>query len=355
MTASAHDASLELQAGIEEAIARGRSLFLRGGGSKSAYIGQGGGNALDTSSHRGITAYEPTELVITARAGTPLSELEAALAEHGQLLPFEPPHFSGAATIGGAIASGLSGPRRFSLGSARDAVLGIECINGKAERLRFGGVVMKNVAGYDLARLLTGSMGQLACLLEISLKVLPAPEQEQTRVLQLDEDSALELVHQLTAEAIPVSATAWLAGQLHLRLSGPARVLDAAAKRIGGEVLADGARFWQDLRDHQLPFFQESSPLWRLNLPPHTLLPNPGQQRLSEHGGQQIWLHGTDMDALMPDLTRLGGHARLVRNDGSASTHDAAPTPALAALLQRIKHSFDPDGIFTSARYPGEL
>lgn len=355
MHTSGTDRSDELQQRIQEAAAQGRRLYLRGGGSKAFHVGPEEAEILGLGEHRGIVAYEPTELVVTARAGTPLAELEAVLAEHNQILPFEPPHFEGGATIGGAVASGFSGPRRFALGTVRDAVLGVECINGRGQRLRFGGVVMKNVAGYDLARLLVGSFGNLACLLEISVKVLPAPEQEQTRLLEIDYAAGLELIQRLTAEAVPVSASAYLDGCLHLRLSGPARVVAAAGERIGGELAADGAAFWRGLRDQTLPFFRDPRPLWRLSLPPQTILPELPGAALSECGGQLVWLHDdSGLQHLTPQLAAVGGHARLFRTGNGAALSAAAP-PTLAALLQRVKQSFDPNGIFMPTRRYGAI
>ena len=359
MAVQGKDCSAELQQRIQAAAEARQPLYLGGSGSKSFYVtAANAAERLDLTAHRGIVSYEPTELVLTARAGTPLAELEQVLAEHGQLLPFEPPHFDGNPTLGGAVAAGFSGPRRFALGTVRDSVLGVECITGRGERLRFGGTVMKNVAGYDVSRLMVGSFGNLACLLEISIKVMPAPEQELTHVLELEYGAGLELIRRLTAAAIPLSATAYLDGRLYLRLSGTERVLAAAAREIGSEPMAsaEARQFWRDLRDQRLPFFQRECPLWRISLPPFTELPALHARGLGGCGGQIVWLHeDAELAALLPQVQALGGYARPFRAASEAGA-PAGPalSPVLARLFQRVKQSFDPHGIFNSSRRFGD-
>ena len=229
-------------------------LRLRGGGSKDFYGNEPRGSILDTRGYAGIADYEPSELVITARCGTPLAAVEQALDEHGQCLPFEPPHF-GAATFGGCVAAGLSGPRRACAGALRDFVLGVKLVDGRGRVLQFGGQVMKNVAGYDISRLVAGSLGTLGLVAEASIKVLPRPDLETTLRLEMDEAAALEAMNRWAGEPLPVSASAWHEGTLYVRLSGSAAAVQAAAPRLGGSELADTVAFWRSLREQTHAFF----------------------------------------------------------------------------------------------------
>ncbi|HYQ73479.1 MAG TPA: glycolate oxidase subunit GlcE, partial [Gammaproteobacteria bacterium] len=253
---------------LQAATAAGMPLVVRGGGSKSFFGRRCEGQPCLVGGHTGVIDYTPAELVISARAGTPLAELEAVLAQEGQMLAFEPPHFGSTATLGGTIACGLSGPRRPYAGAARDFVLGVRCINGKGERLRLGGQVMKNVAGYDLSRLLTGSLGTLAVLLDIHLKVLPRPEADITLQQTCTAEEAVLRCNRWAGQPLPVSGACHIDDRLYLRLSGSARGVAAAARTIGGDALHECADFWQALREQQLPFFQGDSPLWRLSVQP---------------------------------------------------------------------------------------
>lgn len=336
---------------IQSALSEQCPLRIHGGDSKSFYGRDVTGTALDISQHTGITSYTPAELVITARAGTTLAELEATLAENRQMLAFEPPHFGESATIGGTVASGLSGPRRPYAGAVRDFVLGVNCINGKGEYLRFGGQVMKNVAGYDLSRMLTGSLGTLAVLLEIHLKVLPGPQREITLYLEYSADDAIQHCGEWTGQALPISAACHHDGQLMLRLSGTEQGVAAAARRIGGEMLDDSNSFWQQLREHRLPFFSTTEPLWRISVPPAASPLQLQGNWLHDWGGAQRWLSGPVAAAEVRQATQLaGGHATLFRN-GDRSGDIFQPLPsALGSLHQRIKQSFDPAGILNPGR-----
>ncbi|MGH8618848.1 MAG: glycolate oxidase subunit GlcE [Burkholderiales bacterium] len=333
-------------------------VSLRGGNSKRFYGNPEFGEPLDVAVYRGIAEYEPTELVVTARCGTPLAELEAALAAKGQLLPFEPPHFGPGATLGGCIAAGLSGPRRAAAGSARDFVLGVRILDGRGDDLRFGGQVMKNVAGFDVSRVLTGSLGTLGVILEVSLKVLPVPVAEASLRLQMDEATAIRTFNEWGGKPLPVSATAWHAGDVHVRLSGARAAVDAAVRKLGGEPVAPAvaAAFWQTLREQTDPFFaQTEAPLWRLSLPPATPpLVLPGSQ-LVEWSGAQRWLKSNaTANAIRAAVATAGGHATLFRAaDKSAGTfHPLAP--GLLAVHRKLKQTFDPAGIFNRGRlYPG--
>ena len=330
-------------------------LRIRGGGTKDFYGNKPEGALLDTTNHTGIVAYEPTELVVTARAGTRLAELEAALAEKGQMLAFEPPHF-GEATVGGCVAAGLSGPRRATAGSVRDFVLGVKLLDGKGEILNFGGQVMKNVAGYDVSRLMAGALGTLGLLLEVSLKVLPKPPAEATLRLELPQDKAIETMNRWGGQPLPLSATCWSDGQLTVRLSGARAAVAAAKEKIGGESVADAEALWRGVREQQDGFFSGTAALWRLSLPPKTApLALPGGQ-LIEWGGALRWLK-SDMPAAQAReaAAQAGGHATLFRgSDRSAGVFQPLPAP-LMAIHKSLKRNFDPQGLFNPGRLYPEL
>jgi glycolate oxidase FAD binding subunit len=334
----------------------GTPLRLRGGGSKDWYGQASEGEIFDTRAYRGIVDYEPSELVVTARCGTPLAELEQALAAQNQMLAFEPPHFGPDATVGGMVASGLSGPRRQGAGALRDFVLGVDVVDGRGELLRFGGQVMKNVAGYDVSRLMAGSLGTLGLLAKVSLKVLPRPVRETTLVFELDQQEALGKLNAWGGRALPLASSAWLDGRLALRLAGANAAVSAAARELGGETMPEPEQFWQDLREQRSEFFagaDDGKGLWRLALPstcPPLAL--PGRQ-LIEWGGGQRWLrsdNGLDAGAIRAAAAERGGHATLFRGGDKRLGVFAPLQPALARVHQRLKESFDPAGIFNRAR-----
>ncbi|QJD99302.1 glycolate oxidase subunit GlcE [Massilia forsythiae] len=348
---------------VRSAAAARRPLRIRGGGTKDWYgqrIDAAGGETaiLDTRAHAGIVDYEPSELVITARCGTPLAHIEAALAERRQMLPFEPPHFGPAATLGGTVAAGLSGPRRASAGALRDFVLGVKLLDGKGEVLTFGGQVMKNVAGYDVSRLLAGSLGTLGLLLEVSVKVLPVPLAGATLRFALGEADAIRKLNEWAGQPLPLSASCWHDGVLALRLSGARAAVDAAVRALGGEPLADDARFWQDVREQRHAFFDGDAPLWRLALPPATDALALGPQ-LIEWGGAQRWLRApadAEADAaafarrMRAAATAAGGHATLFRGGDKAVGVFQPLAPAIARIHERLKAGFDPANIFNPGR-----
>jgi len=277
----------QARARVLGAAAAGTTLRLRGGGSKDFYGGDLRGDVLETSAYRGIVDYDPSELVVTVRAGTPLAEVEATLAASGQMLAFEAPHF-GAATVGGCVAAGLSGPRRPYAGSLRDAVLGVTMMDGRGEVLRFGGQVMKNVAGFDVFRLQAGALGTLGVLLEVSFKVLPRPEMESTRVYACNAEQALELMNRHAGLPLPLSGASFESGRLRLRLSGNAPAVQAAEARLGGDVDSEGAAYWHDLREQRSPFYAGEAPLWRLSVPStHASFADGQTQELIDWGGAQ--------------------------------------------------------------------
>jgi glycolate oxidase FAD binding subunit len=328
-------------------------LRIRGGGSKDFYGGESTGELLDARGLSGIVAYEPRELVLTVQAGTPLAEVEAALSAERQMLAFEPPHFGLGATIGGAVATGLSGPRRPYAGAVRDFVLGTNIINGKGEALAFGGRVIKNVAGYDVSRLMTGAMGTLGVLTEVSFKVLPLPVAETTMRLEMAEAQAIESMNRWAGQPLPLSATAWQAGILHVRLSGASSAVSSARAKLGGEEMPDGHKFWMGLREQTAPFFSATS-LWRVCVPQTVVPLGMPQPQLIEWGGGVRWLTG-DLDAvaLREKVAALGGHVILFRG-GDKSVGVFHPlAPAIAKIHRRLKDAFDPAGILNPGRMPG--
>ena len=339
-----------LQERIREAAARGAPLRLRGGGSKDFYGNEPRGEILDTRSHAGIVSYEPTELVVTARCGTRLSDLENTLRQHRQCLPFEPPHYGPAATLGGCVAAGLSGPRRAAVGALRDFLLGVKLVDGRGRLLTFGGQVMKNVAGYDVARVTAGSLGTLGLIAEASLKVLPLAASELTLQLELSEQAALESMNRWAAQPLPISATAWHGGELRLRLSGSEAAVSAAAKKIGGARMHDES-FWIAIREQSHAFFSSPQPLWRVALP-FGCLPLPGAgDTLIEWSGALRWLRVDQA----PELARnAGGHASLFRGGKRASVF-APLEPVLMRLHRQLKAAFDPAGILNPGRLYEEL
>ena len=346
------DHSQSLQAAVLDAYSSARPMQLIGSGSKHFYGRQPGNEEpLQLSAHRGIVSYEPTELVITARGGTPLKEIEETLLEQGQILPFEPPHFEDGGTIGGAIASGLSGPRRPWGGAPRDLLLGVKLLDGQGRILRFGGQVMKNVAGYDISRLMAGAMGTLGILLEVSVKVLPKPPEEQTLTFSSDPASAHELMTRMIGQAIPITAT-YSHGDRHgLRLSCSQHRLKQIQARFGLEDAEHIDNFWQDLRDHRMDFFRRQGPLWRLSLSPSAKL-ELDESTINEWSGALRWaVSDRPAEEIRALVANHGGHAVLFRN-GDRSGEVFHPLPPRVAEIQRgLKDVFDPKGLFNPGRH----
>jgi len=340
-----------LQHRILEAAERKAPLRLRGGGSKDFYGNEPCGELLDTRGHGGIVSYEATELVVTAKCGTPLIDLENILKQNRQCLPFEPPHFAAGATLGGCVATGLSGPRRASAGALRDFVLGVKLVDGRGRALRFGGQVMKNVAGYDVARLAAGSLGTLGLIAEVSLKVLPLPALELTLELEMNQAAALEGMNAWAGQPLPVSATAWHAGRLCVRLSGAEHAVRAAAAKIGGAEIEAG-QFWHEVREQKHAFFAGAEPLWRLAVPSnYPPLGAPGGT-LIEWNGALRWIRTANAREL---AAKAGGHATLFRSHDKRESVFTPLEPVALALHRRLKAAFDPAGIFNPGRLYREL
>ena len=368
-----------LQALIEQvraARASKTALNIIGGNTKAFYGEAPQGAPLDLRGLCGISSYEPSELVVTVRAGTPLAELEAALAECGQCLPFEPPRFGpgdgtggkcdgtvpAGGTVGGMVAAGLAGPARAAEGGLRDYVLGATLLNGQAEVLSFGGQVMKNVAGYDVSRLLAGDMGVLGVICEVSLKVLPLPVASTTLRFEMAEAAALKALNTWGGQPLPVNASAWWSGMLVLRLSGAAAAVQSASARLGGEPVepSQAAAFWAGLRDQTDEFFvgaakavAAGATLWRLSLPQTAAPMALTGEHLVEWGGGQRWVVTTTAAAAVREAAaQAGGHATVFR--GLKAGGALAPlSPALMRIHRALKTAFDPDRIFNPGRlYP---
>jgi glycolate oxidase FAD binding subunit len=340
---------IELIERVRQAIVERTPQNIQAGGSKAFYGRTCRGEVLNVAGHSSDIRYEPSELVLTARSGTPLAEIEERLAANNQMLPFEPPRYSPHTTLGGLVAAGLSGPRRPWGGSVRDAVLGVKLLNGRGEVLRLGGQVMKNVAGYDLSRLMVGALGTLGVLLEVSVKVLPRPAEECTLVFELDATAAAARLAEWGRRPLPLSATLYHAGRLHLRLSGSAQGVQAARTVLGGE--AGAPTIWNEVRDQTLAFFQTEAPLWRVSLPA-TAQALDGEG-LSEWGGALRWITAdAPGETVRRQAQALGGHATLFRNHDGGTVFQPL-SPALLALHQRLKLAFDPHGLFNPGRiYP---
>jgi glycolate oxidase FAD binding subunit len=356
-------------------------LSIEGGGTKSWYGNTNTYTKLDTRTYSGILEYQPEELVITACAGTPLKEIEAALKEKNQMLAFEPPHFGEHATFGGAIAAGLAGPGRISVGNFRDFVLGARILDGKGQDLSFGGQVMKNVAGYDVSRLIPGSMGTLALLLEASVKILPKPAATATIRCQIPQERALRILNEWAGQPLPLSASCWIGntsgdGQLTIRLAGAAAAIKAAIPLMSAQVNASeldpqsAEVFWNDLREHQLPSFENlaaDQTLYRLALPaacgPITI-PGVSNEIVLEWHGQQRWIKAAGDEATFTLIKQLatshGGHAtrfKLGSNVNPAFQRftllsEQAHSKALEAVQERLRSAFDPAGVFATKRLP---
>ncbi len=348
-----NDITEYLQQQVKDAIASREPLYIHGGNSKSFYGNKVDAKPLDISQHTGVVSYEPTELCITVRAGTRLSEIEDLLAENQQILPFEPPMYNEKSTIGGAISTGISGPRRAYTGSVRDAILGVQIINGDGDIVNFGGQVMKNVAGYDLSRLMVRSQGTLGVILNVSLRLLPKPTHDISLGFEASATEAIEYFQNLRIQRLPISATAWYDNQAYIRLSASEATTKNSQKRLGLKQLESDESLWQELRDHKHAFFKKfDKPLWRLSLPPAAgNLSNIDDNQLIEWGGAQRWLSTNAPANIVQGLiSKQGGHATLFRSSVPDTQIFPVLEPVLFRLHKQLKNKMDPHGIFNPNR-----
>jgi len=358
-----NDISASLQQQVKEAIASHTPLYIHGGNSKLFHGNPVDATPLDVSAHTGIINYDPSELCMTVRAGTKLSDVEALLAKNNQILAFEPPHYlynkQDTATIGGAIVSGIAGPSRAYTGSVRDSILGVNIINGSGEIANFGGEVMKNVAGYDLSRMMVRSQGTLGALLNVSVRVIPKPEHNITLAFEASQSEALSYLQALRKKTLPITATAWLDNTVSIRLSASEPVLQSCKEKIKGDERLNADSFWQDIRDHQHEFFtakkHSDKPLWRFSLPPATAekIQLDGDE-LIEWSGAQRWIHSNAPANIINNIAKsLNGYASLF-NDTTNSNNDISRfpelEPALFALHKQLKKQMDPQSIFNPNR-----
>ena len=345
------DIENQLQQQIQHAFESKTPLSIQGSNSKAFYGRPVDGETLETKGHTGIINYQPSELVITARAGTPLSEIESTLAEHKQMLAFEPPHFGEHATLGGCVASGLAGPSRPYAGAVRDSVLGMKVINGKGGILNFGGEVMKNVAGYDLSRLITGSQGTLGLILETSLKILPRPQHEATLVFEYSADQAIEALSQWSGKPLPISASFFHDNRLYLRLSGYPENVQRVASALGGELLNDN-QVWSDLKEQRHSFFSNKHSLWRLSVPASCDNSKLPDELLIEWGGTVRWFDSEDAPEAIFSLAReLGGHACLFKTRKNDAERFQPLDSRLMRYHRQVKQAMDPELILN----PGKM
>jgi glycolate oxidase FAD binding subunit len=361
-------ASAALRRVIEQVKAASEAktaIDIRGGGSKDFYGGTFRGEALEVGEMAGITSYEPTELVITALAGTTLAEVEGVLAHRGQCLPFEPPRFAAGGTLGGMVAAGLAGPARSSAGAVKDFVLGVTVLNGRGEMLTFGGQVMKNVAGYDVSRVFCGSLGILGVICEVSLKVMPTTPARATLCFDMEESVALAQLNRWAGEPLPINASAWHEGRLTLRLAGARAAVAGVRAQLGGQELDAQAAdaWWTGIRDHTQAFFRVPADelaagecLWRLSLPDTAPpLALPGRQFI-EWGGAQRWVRSrASATQIRSAAANMGGHATLMRGADKLAGVFTLPSAPVLTVHRRLKQSFDPAGIFNPGRLYNEL
>lgn len=357
MTPQDNDIGEALCHQVRHAFEQRTPLRIVGGDTRAFYGNAVEGAPLSLAEHRGIVHYDPVELIVTVRAGTPLEALEHTLAENRQMLPFEPPRFGPGSTVGGAVATGLSGPRRPWAGAVRDFVLGTRVITQEGKLLRFGGEVMKNVAGYDVSRLMVGSQGTLGVIADVSFKVLPIPTARHSLRLAMPLDEALKTLAALGREPLPITAAAWHASELFLRLEGGQSSVAATCERLGGYALEDD--FWTALRDQRLDFFtlQPSESLWRLSLPPNTpplALDADDSAQLYDWGGSQRWLKTTqDAVSLRAACVQAGGHATCFRRAAPSIAPFTPLDPVVAKYHANVKATLDAHGIFNPGRlYP---
>ncbi len=347
--------SNEISNSIKDAYQKQQVLNISAGKTKQFYGRNINAKSLSLTEHAGIIEYEPTELYITARSGTPLAEIEQMVADHNQILPCEPPRFGDNATLGGTIACGLAGPRRVSAGNVRDCVLGTEIINGKGETLRFGGKVMKNVAGYDVSRLMCGALGTLGAIMSISIRLLPKPEKEETIAITIDCTTAIDKLNQWAKTPMPISASFYDGSELYIRLSSSESAIKACKKSIGGELINNHGSFWNGVKEQTHAFFKTDKPLWRISVPSNTRLLNINGDSVMEWNGALRWYStNEDQKTVRTEAIKAGGHATLFK--GGVTDQIFHPLPKVSFdLHKKLKQVFDPANILNPGKMFTEL
>jgi len=345
------DITQQLEAQILAAKDSKTKLNIIGGNSKHFLGRESVGEALNMAEHSGIVNYQPVELILTARAGTSLKEIEQALDEQGQMLAFEPPHLGETDTLGGTLACNLSGPARPWGGSIRDHVLGIRLINGRGEHLRFGGQVMKNVAGYDVSRMQAGAMGTLGAITEVSLKVLPKPAHSVTISQEISAEDAIQVMNERAGIAKPLTAACWVDGKMYLRLAGAKSAVDATLREWSGEEVEEADPFWRNLRNQRADYFNSAEKLWRFSIKPTALLLLEADRQVIEWGGAQRWYRGdVAIEEMQAMAAEAGGQVSLYRGGDRVAEVFHKQPEALKRIQTRLKESFDPEGIFNAGR-----
>ena len=340
---------------VEDAYHEKQLLRIEAGGTKQFYGRKSDGTLLSLADHTGIVEYEPSELFITALAGTPLNEIEETIDKYDQVLPFEPPHYGSSATLGGVVATGLSGPRRASAGAVRDCILGTEIVNGKGEYLRFGGKVMKNVAGYDVSRLMCGSLGTLGVLMSITLRLIPKPACEQTIAITLPPSEAIKKMNDLTNTSMPISATFYDGHDLYIRLSGSLSTVKACIDEIGGDSIDWSDMFWKNIKEHEHDFFISELPLWRISVPPITdKLAVSGSCVMEWNGALRWYATEAKAEEIRSKISRVNGHACLFR--GNTTPQKFHPlSQVLINIHRKLKQAFDPACILNPGKMYAEF
>ena len=349
------DCNEEIASQVQDAYHYKTALQIQAGNTKAFYGRNIRGELLSLAKHTGIVEYEPTELYITARCGTPLHEIEQTIAEQNQILPCEPPHFGSTATIGGMIAAGLAGPRRAFSGNVRDCMLGVEILNGVGQTLRFGGRVMKNVAGYDVSRLMCGALGTLGVLMSVTLRLLPKPTSEQTITLTMDSSSAIQKMNQWANSAMPITATFYDGSQLYIRISGSTSTIDVCSKELGGEIQNNSESFWKTVKEQTHEFFSIKNSLWRISLPPNTKTLKINGNYAVEWNGALRWYDTTeDENTIRAQTEQAGGHACLFKGNVTEQVFHPLPDASMH-LHKQLKHVFDPANILNPGKMFAEL
>lgn len=361
------DLTVEIASKVKDACIQQQPLIIKAGDTKPFYGRNIQAETFSIAKHTGVIEYEPSELYISARSGTSLQEIQETIAQHNQMLPCEPALFGKSATLGGMVACGLSGPRRPYAGSVRDCILGTEIINGNGDPLHFGGRVMKNVAGYDVSRLMCGALGTLGIITSVTIRLLPMPEHEETIALTVDLDSAIKLMNQWANTPMPISATFYDGKNLFIRLSSSLSAARACKSKIGGDSITNSETFWNDVKEHIHPFFVSENPLWRISVPPNTAkLDIPGKNVLEWNGALRWYITDTHESKIRSEVEQIGGHATLFKGCSTGKTpgqstdqfsgqvfHPLSETSM--KIHQKLKQVLDPAGILNPGKMFAEL